>query len=128
MGLQIYVSWLPAPNDVTPFEENAKQLFSTDGLNWRTQSSYDATSAIAHGIQRLLESGDEITGASLQGRLSNPRFAADGVVGENSVKFDRNGDRDLRDLDGQIGMIVQVEEAPNSTPEKPRYMFVRSVD
>ena len=94
----------------------------TDGIGV-TQSTYDATSAIAQGIEDLLVSGQDVTGEALKDRLSSTDFAADGVVGEDSVKFDKNGDRNLAGFEDQIGVIVQVKGYQYDVQEKTKYRF-----
>ncbi|NES18070.1 MAG: ABC transporter substrate-binding protein [Symploca sp. SIO3E6] len=123
-GLKLYVPWHKDHDSKTDFERNAEQLFNTGGFNWRTQSAYDATSAIVQGIEDLLISGNDITGEALKDRLSSRDFAADGVVGEGSVKFDNNGDRNLEGLEEKIGVIVQVEEYKYDPQEETKYRFV----
>ncbi|MBE9040478.1 ABC transporter substrate-binding protein [Oscillatoriales cyanobacterium LEGE 11467] len=122
-GLQIYVSWHPSlnPNNRTDFEKNATRMFDFEDWNWHSQSSYDAMSALTQGIREL---DGVLSGEKLMQKLRNPDFAADGVVGEGSVKFLQNGDRDLRDFEDKIGAIIGVEEYRDETGVTD-YRFVR---
>lgn len=92
-GLLVYVSWHPDPDIRTPFEMKANRLFKiSNAWNWRTQSSYDATSALIKGIRIL---GSEFDGERLKNKLKEESFSADGVVASDSVRFDSNGERVL---------------------------------
>ncbi len=126
-GLRIYVPWHPSsnPENRTPFERNATQFFDVDEANytwyWRAQSAYDALSAFAQGI---IDIGDNPSGSRLMQRFRSYDFAADGVVGEDSVKFLDSGDRDRSGFEDKIGAIVGVAGYPNSTGGI-KYDFVR---
>lgn len=120
-GLRIYVSWHPDPSNRTSFEENATRLFTVEGWNWRTQSSYDALSALTQGV---LDSGNNLSREVLKNRLHSSNFSADGVFGENTVKFLPSGDRDLSGLEDEVGVIVRVEEYQDAEGNT-KYRFVR---
>ena len=126
-GLRIYVPWHPSsnPENRTPFERNATQFFDVDKANytwnWRAQSAYDALSAFAQGI---VDIGDNPSGSRLMQIFRSYDFAADGVVGEDSVKFLDSGDRDRSGFEDKIGAIVGVAGYPNSTGGV-EYDFVR---
>lgn len=121
-GLLIYVSWNPNRNSPTPFEENASLLFNAFGWNWRTQSTYDAMSAIVGGIQRL---SDDFSGKKLKELLKSADFSVDGVVGDASIRFDENGERILKEFEGKLGVIVKVEDFRSGEDTKSEYGFVK---
>ncbi|MEM9814805.1 MAG: ABC transporter substrate-binding protein [Cyanobacteria bacterium P01_D01_bin.6] len=123
-GLLIYVSWHPNQDNRVPFEDSAYQLFNVyGGWNWRTQSSFDAASALA---QAALNSTVN-TGEDLKNVLRTESFVADGVAGEDSVKFDSDGNRDLKGFEDEIGVIVSVEGYQDVEGET-KYTFKRVDD
>lgn len=122
-GLRIYVSWHPALDSPTPFEKNANQLFNINfGLNWRTQSSYDAASAIIEGIQR---NGFNVSGEILSQTLDTKASA--GVLGKETVSFD-DGERNIKELGDSFGVVVQVAQYSSSGEEKFRFVRADSGD
>lgn len=104
-GLVIAIPWSRGDNS-SQFEKDAKQLYKTSSMNWRSAMAYDATQAIAEGLKLQ---GDNPTRSGLQSKLASDSFTAKGVLGSNTVKFDDSGDRNLAGLENKIGVLVKVE-------------------
>jgi ABC-type branched-subunit amino acid transport system substrate-binding protein len=108
-GLVIFVAWHRDNDDnKSAFEENARTLYGTSSVNWRTAMSYDATQAFLSVIQDF--SGNDISTLrdSMRRKLSDPNFFAPGVAGEDSVKFEGTGNRNIDDFENEIGVLVEV--------------------
>jgi len=110
-GVQGMIVAIPWHRNGSKFEQNGAQLFGPSNLNWRSAMTYDAAQAFRSGLKIALDEGCE-TGPTpcrkkLQEVLSRSDFAADGVLGEKTVRFDSSGDRSIKGLEGKLGILVR---------------------
>lgn len=92
-------------------------------LSWRGAMTYDATKAIAKGIQNSQcdidlndnNSNNKINQClrqQIQKALSNDNFKAHGIVGKNTVFFDKNGDRQVDEsLQSELEAPLQIKKS-----------------
>jgi ABC-type branched-subunit amino acid transport system substrate-binding protein len=110
-GLVIFVAWHRENNEdnISAFEEDARTLYGTSSVNWRSAMSYDSTQAFLSVIQGF-SGNDEINRIrnSMRGKLRSSSFSAPGVAGPNSVKFGESGNRNIDDFENEIGVLVEV--------------------
>jgi branched-chain amino acid transport system substrate-binding protein len=105
---------VPAPwhTEISPNRAFSRQSIQLWGgpVNWRTAMSYDATQAIATGLQRaasLLQ--PKPTRDGLKEVLRSTDFSLTGASG--TIRFIQSGERQI--IPG-IGVIVQVQPDPKS--------------
>ena len=135
LDMLIYITWHRSDLDVgkTDFESSALEIFKTPDVNWRTATAYDATKVLAHGIDitsnaycskekwisRLFFNDKtylKCIRTNLQSTVSSKEFKANGVSGNDSIRFDKHGDRkNVNDL----GVFVKVAKIGDS------YTFIR---
>ncbi|OUL36401.1 ABC transporter substrate-binding protein [Nostoc sp. T09] len=96
-GLVLPVSWHPQAIPGNPFPQNAVKLWGGN-VNWRTATAYDATIAIAKGLQQANTRDD------LQKVLHSSSFSANGATGK--IQFLPSGDRS--------GTAILVKVQPSS--------------
>jgi branched-chain amino acid transport system substrate-binding protein len=101
-GLVLAVPWEIRSNMKSEFSKNSQKLWSSL-VTWRSATSYDATVAIADGLQQSK------TRDKLQKVLRNPKFSANGATGK--IQFLQSGDRYIQNKNDII--IVQIK--PNRT-------------
>ncbi|QLE41450.1 ABC transporter substrate-binding protein [Nostoc sp. C052] len=105
-GMVLAVPWYPQAIPGNPFPQNAQKLWGGP-VNWRTATTYDATIAIAKGLQQ------SNTREGLQKALHSPSFSIDGATG--NIQFSQSGDR----INNSI-FLVKVQQ----TPGTDKYEFV----
>ncbi|MEH1801249.1 MAG: ABC transporter substrate-binding protein [Nostoc sp.] len=105
-GMVLAVPWYPQAIPGNPFPQNAQKLWGGP-VNWRTATTYDATMAIAKGLQQ------SNTREGLQKALHSPGFSIDGATG--NIQFSQSGDR----KDNAIS-LVKVQQIPGTD----KYEFV----
>lgn len=112
VGMLLYVTWHRGDNSeaLSPFEEEAHELFGTTDVSWRTATAYDATMALNHGIETASDNFCKRNGflhisrifsnekqyihclrSNLGRAMHDDKFMEDGSSGENSIKFDEFG-------------------------------------
>jgi len=96
-GLVLPVPWHPTAIRGNPFSQNADKLWG-GGVNWRTATAYDATRAIAKGLQQGNNREE------LQKILHSSSFSVNGATGK--VAFQPSGDRN--------GTAILVKIQPSS--------------
>ena len=96
-GMVLPVPWHPQAIPGNPFVQNAVKLWGGN-VNWRTATAYDATIAIAKGLQQAS------TRDNLQQALHNSSFTANGATGK--IQFLPSGDRS--------GTAILVKVQPSS--------------
>lgn len=99
-NMVLSVAWHSQTERARIFTQETQSLWG-GSVNWRTAMAYDATKAIAVGLE--LESTSRW---QLQATLSNPDFAFAGATGK--VQFLPSGDRNLK------GILVKVESGDRS--------------
>ena len=95
VGMTIAVPWHTLSHEQSPFVSSARQLWGGD-VNWRTATAYDATMALAAGIEK------SPSRKGIADALANTSFAADGAT--ESVRFFSNGDRN------QTSQLVTIKQ------------------
>ncbi|MBD2497033.1 ABC transporter substrate-binding protein [Nostoc sp. FACHB-280] len=99
--------------------------FTLNGLemNWRAAMSYDATQALAKGVEmasiKCLSKSvqfDKCVRQELQSILSSASFKAKGILGNETVQFDNFGDRKIKD---KLGVLVCVKHQGDQYIFKP---------
>lgn len=98
-GMVMTVPWHPTAIKSNPFSPNAVKLWGGN-VNWRTATAYDATIAIAKGLQQG-NSREE-----LQKVLHSPSFSVNGATGK--IAFQPSGD-----IKG-TAILVKVQPKSNS--------------
>lgn len=98
-GMVIPTAWHPNSTADSAFNENARELWGMEG-SWRTATAYDATKAIASGLNSAA------TRPQLQQALANSGFTTPGVLGE--IRFQRSGDRQV------LGTLVKIRPGESS--------------
>lgn len=83
-GLVLAIPWHPQAIPGNPFPQNAVKLWGGN-VNWRTATAYDATIAIAKGLQQ------DSTRDGLEKALHSPSLVANGATGR--IQFLPSGDR-----------------------------------
>ncbi|MFN6468537.1 MAG: ABC transporter substrate-binding protein [Nostoc sp. SerVER01] len=96
-GMVLSVTWHPNAIPNNDFSQNAVKLWGGN-VNWRTATAYDATMAIAKGLQQS-KNRDE-----LQNVLHSPSFSVYGATGK--IEFLPSGDRN--------GTAILVKVQPSS--------------
>jgi branched-chain amino acid transport system substrate-binding protein len=96
-GLVLPVPWHPQAIPGNPFVQNAVKLWGGN-VNWRTATAYDATIAIAKGLQQ------GSTRDGLQQLLHSSSFTTNGATGK--IEFLPSGDR--------TGTAILVKVQPSS--------------
>ncbi|MDZ7958307.1 MAG: ABC transporter substrate-binding protein [Aulosira sp. DedQUE10] len=96
-GLVLPVPWHPQAIPGNPFPQNAVKLWGGN-VNWRTATAYDATIAIAKGLQQSSTRND------LEKVLHSSSLVANGATGK--IEFLPSGDRN--------GTAVLVKIQPSS--------------
>ncbi|MBD2353417.1 ABC transporter substrate-binding protein [Tolypothrix sp. FACHB-123] len=96
-GMVLPVPWHPTAIQSNPFPQNAVKLWGGT-VNWRTATAYDATIAIAKGLQQAS------TRDGLQQVLHSSSFTANGATGK--IQFLPSGDRS--------GTAILVKVQPSS--------------
>lgn len=131
-GSQGMVVAIPWYRNNYEFERKAKQLFDTGNVNWRSAMTYDATQAFRKGLEIALAEGCETGSTScrkkLQEVLLREGFAADGVLGEGTVRFDSLGDRSLVGLEGKLGVLVQVKSLDSNSSNQERRLSFQPIN
>jgi branched-chain amino acid transport system substrate-binding protein len=87
-GLTLPVIWERTQPTSIGFADTAKRLWNAD-VNWRTAMAYDATQAIAQGLENAQ------TREGLKATLGTKGFSANGANG--SIQFLPSGDRQMDD-------------------------------
>jgi branched-chain amino acid transport system substrate-binding protein len=109
-GMLLAVPWYPnaLPNDV--FSQKATQLWG-GAVTWRTAMSYDATRAIAAGLQQAtnIDLQQRTTRTGLKDILRSPEFSINGATGK--VRFIQSGERQIV---REMGILIQVKPDPKS--------------
>ena len=128
----VAISWHRSYNPPSDFQIKDNDVFEegTTATNWRTAMAYDATQALAQGIEKAFENGCEaknscrqLTQEILSGKYGN-KFSANGAVGVKTVSFSDEGDRELSDNPkNEIGVLVRVVDKtdPYSVKNKDNY-------
>ncbi len=98
-GMVVAVPWHPSAIPGNPFTKNAQKLWNAP-VTWRTAMAYDATMAIATGLEQ------SNSREQLQQALSSPSFSANGAMGK--FGFLPSGDRNLN------GKAILVKIQPSS--------------
>lgn len=118
-GMKIFVPWAKEAKENNP---NSAPLEAFDinwfneGINWRTGMAYDATQAIAEGLRRM---GNEPKRQGLRNILLSSGFKADGILGNGTVQFTRDGEANDRvgvgdrKPDNKLGVMVEVKCEPD---------------
>lgn len=93
-----------------PWHEQSRQntgsVFGrTEGKSWRSAMAYDALQAIATGATQQARTAAPPNRRALWSILAGENFAADGILGPNSIQFD-GGDRELPSS-GALTLIVE---------------------
>ena len=101
-GMVITVPWHPKAIPGNPFPEQARKLWGGT-VNWRSATAYDATMAIAKGLQQ------GYTREALQKVLHSPDFFVNGATGK--IEFQESGD-----IKGKA-ILVKVQPSKNSTAD-----------
>ena len=101
-GMVLPTSWHPKAFPGNPFSKNAQQLWG-GVVSWRTATAYDATLAIAKGLQQTK------TRIELQKVLHSSNFSVDGATGK--IQFSSSGDR----RDNTIFLIRVQPKSGNNT-------------
>ncbi|BAY12441.1 ABC transporter substrate-binding protein [Calothrix sp. NIES-2098] len=96
-GLVLPVPWHPQAIPANPFVQNAVKLWGGN-VNWRTATAYDATIAIAKGLQQTS------TRDGLETVLHSSSFSVNGATGK--IQFLPSGDRS--------GAAILVKVQPSS--------------
>ncbi|MCC5629766.1 ABC transporter substrate-binding protein [Nostoc sphaeroides CHAB 2801] len=105
-GIIIPVPWHPIAFSNHSFPKKAQTLWGGP-VNWRTATTYDATTAIAKGLQQ------SNTREGLQKALHSPSFSIDGATG--NIQFSQSGDRTNNSI-----FLVKVQQIPGTD----KYEFV----
>ena len=128
----VAISWHRSYSPPSDFQIKDNDVFDegTTAINWRTAMAYDATQALAQGIEKAFENGCEaknscrqLTQEILSGKYGN-KFSANGAVGVKTVSFSDEGDRELSDNPkNEIGVLVRVVDKtdPYSVKNKDNY-------
>ncbi len=85
-GILITVPWARSQNDGKPFEKDARSLFGTSLINWRTALSYDATRVLIEGMQ------PNASAKNLQAKLASRDFKVTDRTATGEIRFS-GGDR-----------------------------------
>ncbi|MDZ8080707.1 MAG: ABC transporter substrate-binding protein [Nostoc sp. DcaGUA01] len=104
-GMVVAIPWHIGNASNSKFVNNSKELWQAQ-VNWRTATAYDATLAIAKGLEQ------SNTREGLKQVLHSPNFSVDGATGK--IQFS-SGDR----KDNPI-VLVQVKQIPGTD----KYDFV----
>jgi branched-chain amino acid transport system substrate-binding protein len=99
-GMVLAVTWHPNAFPGNTFPQNAVKLWG-GAVNWRTAMAYDATMAIAKGLQNSTTRDD------LQKTLHSSGFSANGASGK--IEFLPSGDRN------GTAILVKVQPTSNSS-------------
>ncbi|NJP11695.1 MAG: ABC transporter substrate-binding protein [Leptolyngbyaceae cyanobacterium RU_5_1] len=108
-GLVLAAPWHPTVRPGNPFPHHAAKLWGGP-VNWRTAMAYDATWAIATGLQ------EHPTRQNLRDTLRHPTFSVQGATG--LVQFIPSGERQIVP---ELGMLLKIQPAPGNAA---RYDFV----
>ena len=96
--------WLPNTNSPDNFEQTAQKYWGGT-VNWRTATSYDATSALIKGLQQAK------TRSQLQAVLTRPNFFVEGATGK--ITFEK----------GDLIGLVELAEIVQSNDNSSQYRF-----
>ena len=96
--------WLPNTNSPDNFEQTAQKYWGGT-VNWRTATSYDATSALIKGLQQAK------TRSQLQTVLTRPNFFVEGATGK--ITFEK----------GDLIGLVELAEIVQSNDNSSQYRF-----
>lgn len=99
VGMVVAVPWILLSDPQSEFAQSSRQLWGGD-VNWRTAMAYDATLALARGLE------ENPTRQGVQQALSAPGFSVSGATG--SVEFLPSGDRN------QAMQLVVIEPGTRS--------------
>lgn len=90
-------------------------------VNWRTSMAYDATKAIAKSIENTnnktcanLPSNKNQCRQQIQKKLTFRNFIADGMMYRGSIKFDKNGDREVEKNSHLAPLLEVKKDEPDS--------------
>ncbi len=109
-GLVLTIPWHPTMIANNPFARDAAKLWGGP-VNWRTAMAYDATQAIAAGLQQASVTHVQLnsTRDGLKDALRSANFSTNGASG--AIRFIQSGERQIFPT---FGMVVQVQPVPNS--------------
>jgi ABC-type branched-subunit amino acid transport system substrate-binding protein len=150
-GMIVAVPWYRKDGAPSEFEDKANDLFAPAqkkvGVSWRSAMSYDATQALAKGLRKASERCNSFISMRRISSLINfspnkksvclrnelkvilsdeKAFSADSVIGENKVRFDGFGDRDVKELVGsQMGGLVRVERKQDGSYGFAPFSFLK---
>ncbi|HEY9646483.1 MAG TPA: ABC transporter substrate-binding protein, partial [Chroococcidiopsis sp.] len=85
-GMVVAVPWVLLSDPNSSFARSSRQLWGGD-VNWRTVMSYDATQALAQGLQRAGSTSRD----ALVAAMHSSGFSVEGATG--AVRFLPSGDR-----------------------------------
>ncbi|NEP76256.1 ABC transporter substrate-binding protein, partial [Okeania sp. SIO2G5] len=92
VDIVLSAAWHRQSNPKATFPEDAQNLWGGP-VSWRTAMAYDATQAIAGGIQATGQPPTSITAEQVQQAMAQPAFGAEGAT--EIVQFLPSGDRSL---------------------------------
>jgi len=109
-GLLLAVPWHPTMVPGNSFSQEAATLWG-GAVNWRTAMAYDATQAIAGGLQQAIATSVQPnpTRDGLRDALRSADFSVKGASG--TIRFIQSGERQIA---SGFGVVVQVRPAPGS--------------
>jgi len=109
-GLLLAVPWHPTMVPGNSFSQEAATLWG-GSVNWRTAMAYDATQAIAGGLQQAIATSVQPnpTRDGLRDALRSSDFSVKGASG--TIRFIQSGERQIA---SGFGVVVQVRPAPGS--------------
>ncbi len=98
-------------------------------VNWRTSMVYDATIAIVKSIEDTnnqkcanLPANKDQCRQQIQKKLTSSNFIANGMMHKGSIKFDKNGDRKVKN-DSHLAVLLEVKKDEQDSflfePHKP---------
>ena len=92
--------------------ENPHKEYETIEVNWLMSTAYDAVIAIAQGVANSTKCARDRSISQcrqqLQKSLSSEEFVADGMLGNNSIKFD-SGDRQVLEDNNSLAVVLIVK-------------------
>jgi branched-chain amino acid transport system substrate-binding protein len=104
--LLLSVPYYPSKNN--EFSRKSEQFWRTITDTWRTPMAYDATQAIAIGLEKVLPNKQQPIRQELDKVLRQPNFSFQGETG--TIKFDLNtGERDFSANLNQSDAIIQIK-------------------
>ena len=108
-NLLLPVPWHATILPDSPFPREAVKLWG-GSVNWRTAMAYDATRAIAAGLQQSMAADEPYFNRErLKNALRSSDFSINGASG--NVRFTQSGEREI--VPG-FGVLVRVQAIPGS--------------